>query len=229
MEKSRSVILSKDNAIKKFENKEELDLEIINLKDLAFLKGKRLTNGWTIEIPEIIEIDLSSKCFTMNRINGKIIDELIVESSHTIPWTQIGEALAVFHNNKKADLGKVFCFGDYNRSNILISHKSKTIGIIDPGYRYGQKSSLWRDVLLFERALWFGKMKYKKKLSNSQKQFRKGYLNTTEINIDYSSYSNEVWNGWQDISYGASKQNSLKKMLYLAWGGLWMIKSLTFK
>lgn len=222
MKKNRNVIFENNKVIKTFENPESLEKEVNSLKDLSFLNGCLLSDGWRIVIPEVLDVDWEGGNYTMSFVKGKTIDELL-NSKREVPWAQLGEALGHFHDHKKTNENLVKCFGDFNRSNSIIDLNEKILALFDPGYLYGKEVSRWQDIILFEWTVWLGQIKHSQSLIKELKVFEQGYKKVVEL--PKRNLFSELTTGWikKGIIQAAKKKKSLRdKILYYLWSILFL-------
>ncbi len=222
--RNRKVTIEDDRVIKWHKTGQALHQEVQDVEALGSLDKEPLANGWTIRVPEIFEVDKHANSYTMERLFGDTLDEIIKTSHDDIPWKNIGKTLAIYHRKNQYKKGFVYTFGDFNRSNILIDKDKKVIGIIDPGIRHGRRAVYWRDILVFERSLWYAQMKYFCWLRKEAALFRAGYLAEFSLNkLPSAKFWPELSGQWPAILHGASKISFPKKILYMLWGVFWLV------
>ncbi len=120
----------------------------------------------------------------------------------------------------------IYLYGDFTRPNIFVNYEEQTIWLIDPGPRYGLIAPHWRDVLIFDKNIWYGQLKHKLTLRKELKLFMKAYKHTFEGDLKAKGFYKSLQGEWDHILYSSKAHKGIFKYMYIVYGGIWYILKL---
>jgi len=168
----------KDKVVKDYNNKDRNIIEFKLLKELYSIYGVDKHNDWVYKFIEVFD-NSSQDGIVMSRADGiSLIDDPEFNDTH---FYHAGYWLGYFHNKtRKGRLVKSFY--DFSPSNLIISHRKKTITGIDPGINALTVKTYYFDILKFIVGCYISSFKRKTKFNEKcVNTFLKGYCENSKF------------------------------------------------
>ena len=206
--------ITADTVRKNYFDKNQNEKEYKLLIEMQGIFKPKIFEDWTYELVEVIE-GSREKGFLMKKIPGRpMIEDQRIDESY---YYHAGIWLGHFHSLSRKK-GRVETFGDYNFSNLFISHKKKKITALDPDLKAMEKRNYYWDIMKFLEMAYLKSLQ-QNLIYNKQciEQFVKGYRVFGEFQYEAEYYMENQKKLLGDLKRALSRRHN---KMYVAIGVL---------